>query len=77
MKNTSQIRMMFDVLIERHPSQSLEELMDKFYRSKTCGLLSDEKTGFFTYSHIIIADLFDAETKGEKEFDDMLYQINY
>ena len=77
MKNTSQIRMMFDVLIERHPEQSLEDLMDKFYHSKTCSLLSDEKTGFFTYSHVIIADLFDAETAGETEFNDMLGQINY
>ena len=77
MKNTSQLRLVFDVLIERYPEMALEEIMDKFYQSKTCKLLSDESTGFFTYSHIIIVDLFTAELQGQKEFDDILNQLSY
>jgi len=69
--------MMFDVMMERNPTWPLGDMMDKFYHSRTCALLSDQETGFFTYSHVIIADLFEAELQGEQAFDEMLYQVNY
>ena len=77
MKNTAQLRLTFDVLIDRHPAWKLEDMVDRFYHSQTCAFLSDQETGFFTYSHLIIADLFEAELQGDDAFREVLGQLSY
>jgi len=58
--DTSLIRMVIEELSEKH-AWTYEETLDRFYRSKTCKNLSNERTGYFTFSPKEIIELFEMD----------------
>jgi hypothetical protein len=62
MKNddTSLIRLVVHEISHKY-SWDYEHTMEKFYTSKVCKALSDEKTGVFTFAPREIVQLFEQE----------------
>ena len=58
--DTSLIRLVISRLVAKY-NWTYEEALDKFYNSEICQLLSDEKTGVFTYSPPEIISYFEDE----------------
>ena len=59
--DTSLVRMVIEDLANNH-KWTYEETLDKFYKSKTCRDLSDERTGLFTFAPKDIIQLFEEES---------------
>ena len=56
---------------------SLTEALDVFYRSETCRLFHDEKTGLYLYGDLYIIDELEIEllgAKGDSELRSILFQ---
>jgi len=58
--DTSLIRMIIEDLAKFY-GWTFEETLDRFYRSKTCKKLSDERTGMFTFAPKEIIELLKEE----------------
>jgi len=58
--DTSLVRMVV-VEIAKLNNWTFEETLDKFYNSKTCKLLSNSRTGVFTFAPGEIVELFNEE----------------
>ena len=60
--DTALIRLVIEDLAKKR-GWSYEETLDRFYNSETCKNISDPETGFFTFSHREIIELFEEELK--------------
>ena len=56
--DTGLMRMVIEDLAELK-GWTYEQAMDAFYASGTCRALSDRETGVFTYSPIVIIEMFE------------------
>ena len=59
--DTALIRLTIVVLADRH-NWTFEDTLDRFYNSEACLELSDKETGYFTISHLELAELFDSKS---------------
>jgi len=63
--DTSLVRMVIADIAKLN-SWTFEEAIDKFYNSKTCSLLSDSRTGVFTFAPKDIVELFNEEIRNNR-----------
>jgi hypothetical protein len=58
--DTYLMRLVLRNLAQKH-KWTYEETIDKFFHSDTCKSISDKETGYFTFSHMEIIELFEEE----------------